>query len=113
MIPNPPISEENSLSITLYTDYDSLSYQFGSTFHAVSENKNNEYTTRRNQNCRNWSKTLCEIVNAFGTGINDARTAAFYHGVSAMYFNLFRACFNSPTSTTTRYQLPTDLRQVM
>ena len=44
---------------------------------------------------------MVETVNVFGTKMNESKVSVFYHGVSLMYFDSFRAAFNGPTSTTT------------
>ena len=103
--PGTPISIQNILTIILYSDYDTLSNRFSSTFRKVLEDEDSDYTRKRNQEFWNWSKTLIETVNVYGTGIKDSKIPAFYHGVSFMYFNSFAASFNSPTSATTKLQI--------
>eukprot|EP01084_Bolivina_argentea_P077589 140783_1 len=86
------------LSIILYTDYDTLSYNFSCTFRGL-KGCNKEYG--------NWSKYLIEAVNCYGTPMCKSSVKVLYHGVSFMYFNKFIAKFNSPTSTTTKLQVAT------
>eukprot|EP01084_Bolivina_argentea_P023620 44095_1 len=85
--PHTPIKVENILSVTLYTDYDTLSYRFSQTFRKITSNEKEQFTTKRNQEFWNWSKLLIETVNTFGTGIKQSTIAAYYHGVSFMYFS--------------------------
>eukprot|EP01084_Bolivina_argentea_P223930 378773_1 len=84
----------NILSVLLYTDYDTLSYKFSSTFRPTLKD-----AMGRNIEYGNWCKCLIETVNAFGTEIHGL---SFYHGISMMYFDKFLAWFYSPTSTTTK-----------
>eukprot|EP01084_Bolivina_argentea_P160440 279389_1 len=99
------LQNENILSIILYTDYDTLSYNFSSTFRQISTLKCS--VRERNREYWHWSKLLIETVNCYGSDINVSSKSGqvFYHGVSQMYFPHFIACFYSPTSTTTKIQI--------
>eukprot|EP01084_Bolivina_argentea_P150534 262882_1 len=95
-------SVEYILSVVLYTDYDSLSYHFSATFRKMISNESIQMTNIRHKEFWNWSKTLIETVNSFGTSLVDSNITIFYHGISLLYFNTFIARFNSPVSTTTK-----------
>eukprot|EP01084_Bolivina_argentea_P160830 280033_1 len=102
-----PIGVQNVLTVVFYTDYDTLSYNFSSTFRKLKQDETNEEVLQRNKEYFNWSKMLCETVNIFGTQMKSSKIKAFYHGVSLMYFTSFVTSFNGPTSTTTKLQVAT------
>eukprot|EP01084_Bolivina_argentea_P084624 152977_1 len=104
---NRPITIDNILSILLYTDYDTLSFKFSSTFRKLEINETFFEVQRRNQEYFHWSKLLCETVNCYGNRVDDTEINVFYHGVSLLYFTKFIAEFNAPTSTTTKLQIAT------
>eukprot|EP01084_Bolivina_argentea_P176950 306109_1 len=97
----------NILSLKLYTDYDTLSGKFSSTFRKGSDCKSDEDLTEKNLEFGNWSKILAETVNCFGKIIKYSSTKVFYHGISFLYIGKFLATFNAPTSTTTKLQIAT------
>ena len=103
------IKEEHLLSVLLYTNFDTLSYQFSCTFRKMSLNETIESCRDRNKEFAIWSRLLIETVELFGTmmgGIfSNNKLQTFYHGISApLVFSGFLTFFSSPTSTST--QLP-------
>ena len=60
---NEPIRTEHVMAVTLYTDYDELSYQFSKSFRKIPSDKSDEDTKRRNMEYREWSRILRETVN--------------------------------------------------
>eukprot|EP01084_Bolivina_argentea_P193196 331485_1 len=103
----PTINVSSILSLVLYTDYDSLSYNFSKTFRKINCNETISDVRNRNREFFHWSKTLIETVNCYGTEISTSNVSVFYHGVSFMYFPSFVAIFNAPTSTTTKLSVAT------
>eukprot|EP01084_Bolivina_argentea_P253653 426185_1 len=93
---------ENVLSIILYTDFDTLSYNFSRTFRKINKHESDNEMTQRHREYSNWSKTLMETVNCYGTMMKRSNVSVYYHGVSLVYFETFISKFNSPTSTTTK-----------
>eukprot|EP01084_Bolivina_argentea_P072906 132341_1 len=104
---NSSLRVENILCVILYTDYDTLSSKFSATFRKLIPTESKQLTKRRNREFGNWTKTLLETVNVFGTTMKCSNVETFYHGLSMIYFNKFVAEFNSPTSTTTKLQIAT------
>eukprot|EP01084_Bolivina_argentea_P264651 448372_1 len=90
---------DHIMAVKLYTDFDTLSYNFSATFRP--QNENDDYLTMRERHYHYWwwATTLILTVERFGTKIKDSNIKVFYHGVSKVYFNKFIARFNSPTST--------------
>eukprot|EP01084_Bolivina_argentea_P108513 193927_1 len=72
MIRNQLPTIDHLLSVIFYCDYDTLSYKFSSTFRRIFKNETQQYTKRRNNEFWNWSKMLIEIVNAFGTTLDNS-----------------------------------------
>eukprot|EP01084_Bolivina_argentea_P269000 457044_1 len=102
-----PLNANNILSVVLYTDYDTLSYNLTKTFRSISTHDTYEDMKNRNREYFNWCKALCETVTCFGTKVNDSNIKSYYHGTSFMYFDQVMFSFNSPTSTTTKLQIAT------
>ena len=100
-----PPSMEHVIALILYTDFDSLSYRFSQTFRKMTSTESREITQQREMEFWNWRKRLIEAVNAFGTEVTECNIAAYYHGISFIYFDSFVAEFNSPFSTTTKIQI--------
>eukprot|EP01084_Bolivina_argentea_P020494 38111_1 len=101
-----PPSPQNILSVILYTDYDSLQYKFSETFRKIFVDESQQLLKNRGNEFWNWSKTLIETVNAFGTMVKDSNISVFYHGISSpIYFPSLIPTFNSPTSTTPKLSI--------
>ena len=104
-----PISQKHIMSVIFYTDFDTLSYHFSSTFRALNKAEKHDIIVCKLKNAEfaNWSRLLSETVNAFGTKTKDCRyDTTYYHGVSGLLvFSSFLATFNSPTSTTLQVEV--------
>lgn len=99
-----PIKEENIMAITLYTDFDELSYKFSKSFRKIPSDKSDEDTINRNREYREWSRILRETVECYGDTMEETKIKVFYHGVSMIYFDSFIATFCCPTSTTAQLE---------
>eukprot|EP01084_Bolivina_argentea_P108016 193067_1 len=105
-----PITREHILSILFYTDFDTLSYHFSSTFRPLNkEEKNIKACILKNAEYANLSRLICETVNAFGTKTGECKhDPIYYHGISGLLiFSSFLATFFSPTSTTLQIEVAT------
>eukprot|EP01084_Bolivina_argentea_P235485 396241_1 len=99
------LSLNHALSIIFYTDYDTLSFKFSTTFRKLRDSESDKDILSRNLQFGNWTKYLTETVNAFGTKVEDTLITVFYHGISFLYISTFITTFNCPTSTTTKLQI--------
>ena len=99
------ITEEHLMSVLLYTNFDTLSYNFSTTFRKMKLDESIESCRDRNREFAIWSRLLIETVELFGTmmgGIfSTNKLETFYHGISApLVFSSFLTFFSSPTSTS-------------
>eukprot|EP01084_Bolivina_argentea_P253655 426188_1 len=92
------LQTKNILALKLYTDHDTLSYNFSGTWRMRSDDVSFGQVHQKNREFWNWSKILVETVNCYGTEIHMSKIKIFYHGVNGVYFDKFIAKFNSPTS---------------
>eukprot|EP01084_Bolivina_argentea_P273454 465808_1 len=102
-----PVSIDNLLSVILYTDESDLCYYFSSTFRKKL-NETNKEMKKRNSEYWQWSRTLHETIELYGTPICNSTVPVYYHGVSYMTFPSFVAHFCGPTSTTAQIAVATN-----
>eukprot|EP01084_Bolivina_argentea_P092674 166709_1 len=109
------ITMEHLLALYLYTSFDSLSYNFSSTFRSLNNTQTFKDCMLRNAEYAIWAKLLSETVNVWGTTVHWFRYAAagsrikvYYHGINCLlYFTSFVTTFNSPTSTSPQIAVAT------
>eukprot|EP01083_Nonionella_stella_P268688 908573_1 len=95
------LSLNNLISLTLYTDFTALSYEFSSSFRVRNKNESVFELKQRHANYYWWARTLRETVEFYGNDINESKTKYFWHGISQqMVFKSTISAFNCPTSTT-------------
>eukprot|EP01084_Bolivina_argentea_P090681 163350_1 len=105
---NTPITDQHLMSILFYTDFDSLSYHFSTTFRKINNKQTINDCIEQNKNYAHLSRLLCETVNAYGTTMSDTKINIFYHGISCLLlFPAFLTTFSSPTSTTVQISVAT------
>ena len=79
-----PMTIEHILSIICYTDFDTLSYNFSTTFRKLNKTETNKEMKQRNSEYWHWSKRLRECVECYGTTVHHDTINIYYHGVSYM-----------------------------
>eukprot|EP01083_Nonionella_stella_P033917 92797_1 len=94
------LSVSNLLSIIFYTDCDVLSAKFKSTFYKLTSGESDKAQKERHRMFWNWSKILTETIECYGVPFRFNKIDTLYHNTTFMYYSLFTATFNAPTSMT-------------
>ena len=102
---NNALSEENILSIVLYTDYKALSHRLRSTFFKQCKDESIDAQKLRHSVFVNWSKALLETVKCYGTKWRFNKIEALYHNTSFIHYSLFMTKWNAPTSMTQYFNI--------
>ena len=100
-----PLLIPHICSLLFYTNFTELSYNFSSSFRAISFNESVKEIGDRNSKWANMSKYLRELIECYGEQIKNAKDPIFFHGISKMLFNNFVTNFYSPTSTTKQLEV--------
>ena len=91
------------LSLILYTDYTDLSFVFRKSFKKSSPFEDNQVLIERNGVFANWSRSIREAVECYGTKMKESQIDTFYYGMSEMYiFRAMHGRFYCPASCTTQ-----------
>eukprot|EP01083_Nonionella_stella_P201039 735681_1 len=89
------------MSVCFYTEFNTLSKEFSTTFRSINKNETTEMCAKRNSEYAIWSRLLCETINVYGTSMYKSNISIYYHGINCLLlFSSFVTAFNSPTSTT-------------
>eukprot|EP01084_Bolivina_argentea_P212724 361540_1 len=98
-----PLLLHNLIVLILYTDYDTFSYHFSSTYRHQNDKETLKELLERHRNYHWMGKHLRETVSGYGKMCPRMghEKDVYYHGISKnMIFSSSIAFFNHPTSTT-------------
>ena len=108
---------EHIISVLLYTDFNSLSFNLNKTFKSLStsialtsDDISNDFKDckKRNSEYSNWSRLLIESVNIFGTKIGDSKVETYYHPINKLLIvSSFLTVFNAPISMYSQISIAT------
>ena len=91
-----------------YTDYTNFSYHFSKSFRKINEKETDEEFRMRKRNYHFLSKGLREIVELYGTKLQDSKLKNFYTGISCeLVFPSFVCRLFGPTSTSAQISVAT------
>eukprot|EP01084_Bolivina_argentea_P038276 70775_1 len=91
-------------ALLLYTNNITLSCEFAKSYRKLFPSETYDSVKQRHSVYANWAKALREIVECFGTFLEQARFNMFYHAISCkMLFSKLKETFAMPMSTTLNY----------
>ena len=103
-----PITQQHLMSVILYCNFDTLSYEFSRTFRKNSKKENLNDLKKRNAEFAIWSRLLRETVECYGETMLYSKIRRYYHGINGkLVFPSFITRFSSPTSLTVQMAVAT------
>eukprot|EP01084_Bolivina_argentea_P112610 200831_1 len=99
-----PVTMKHILALLLYTNNTKLCTEFSKSFRKIKKNETDEQLKQRHCEFANWGKYLRELIEVYGTRLDETKIKSFYHGISTkMMFTGLSQHFCTPTSTTLIY----------